>query len=92
MQQHASTFYVLEHTHDTWSVVKGQTIFFESRHVAYQIHIMSLHTPSTTGVGSKGQNIFLMKVVMLHIKLKGMEYRAPRKHIFCPYTHARSLG
>ena len=26
---------------------------------------------------------------MLHIKLKGMENRAPRKHIFCPYTHLR---
>ena len=24
---------------------------------------------------------------MLHIKLKGMEHRAPCKHIVCPYTH-----
>ena len=23
---------------------------------------------------------------MLHIKLKGMEHRAPCKHKFCPYT------
>ena len=40
----------------------------------------------------KGQNI-LLKVVMLHIKLKGMELRAPCEHIFCPYTHSiPSLG
>ena len=32
---------------------------------------------------------FFLKVVMLHIKLKGMEHRAPCKHIFCPYTHAQ---
>ena len=29
---------------------------------------------------------------MLHIKLNGMEHRAPSKHIFCPYTHPRPLG
>ena len=29
---------------------------------------------------------------MLHIKLKGMERRAPFKHIFCPQTHPRPLG
>ena len=33
------------------------------------------------------QNIFFsLKVVMLHIKLMGMEYRAPCKHIFCTHT------
>ena len=26
---------------------------------------------------------YLLTVVMLHIKLKGMEHRAPCKHIFC---------
>ena len=26
------------------------------------------------------------------IKVKGMEHRAPCKHIFCPYTHTRLLG
>ena len=30
-----------------------------------------------TGVGSKGQTIFFLKVVMLHIKLKGIEHREP---------------
>ena len=68
---------------------KGQTIYFsESSHVAYQIkaddtgsnmvaNILPTDTPLTQGVGSKGQTIFLLKVVMLHIKLKGIEHRAP---------------
>ena len=33
----------------------------------HAIHILSLHTPFTRRVESKGQNIFLLKVVMLHI-------------------------
>ena len=68
---------------------KGQTIyFFESNHVAYQIkaddagsnmvaNILPTDTPLTQGVGLKGQTISLLKVVMLHIKLKGIEHRAP---------------
>ena len=36
-------------------------------------------------VWSKGQNIFFL----LHIKLKGLDHRAPHKHIFCTYTHHR---
>ena len=81
---------------------KGQNPRFSKHgYVAYQIkgnakcsniqaHILSLHTPSTQG-GVKGENIF-SEVVMLHIKLMGMEYRAPCKHIFCPYIHPRPLG
>ena len=30
--------------------------------------------------------MFLLKVVMLHIKLKGIEHKAPCKHLFCPCT------
>ena len=68
---------------------KGQTISFsESSHVAYQIkaeeansnmvaNILPTDTPSTQGVGSKGQTISFLKVVMLRIKLKGIEHRAP---------------
>ena len=68
---------------------KGQTIYFsESCHVAYQIkaddagsnmvaNILPTDTPFTQGVGSKGQLYLLLKVVMLHIKLKGIEHRAP---------------
>ena len=42
-------------------------------------------------MGSKGQTL-LLKVVMLHIKLNGMEHRVPCKHIFCPNTHPRLHG
>ena len=31
-------------------------------------------------------------IVMLHIKLKGMDHRAPCKHIFCPYKHSQPQG
>ena len=40
----------------------------------------------------KGRNIFSLKVVMLHIKLKEMECRVPCKQIFCPYTHINPWG
>ena len=46
-----------------------------------QAHILSLHTPSTPEVGL---NIFLLKVVVLHITWKGIEHRAPCKDILCP--------
>ena len=55
-----------------------------------QPHILSLHTPSTPGVGSEVQIVFLTESchVALHMKLKGTEHnRAPFKHILCPYTH-----
>ena len=44
------------------------------------------HTPSAPGVGSKVKS-FLLKVVMLHSKLMGLEHIALCKHILCPYTH-----
>ena len=56
-----------------------------------QAQIMSLYTPSTSGVGSKVK-IFFLNVVMLHIKLMGVLHRAPCKHMFCPNTHPRPLG
>ena len=83
---------------------KGQTTsFFESSHVAYHIkaddagsnmvaNIMPTDTPSTQGVWSKGQTISFLKVVMFHIKLKGIEHRAPWKQTCCHYTHQRPLG
>ena len=55
-------------------------------------NILLLHTSSAPGMGSKGQNIFFLKVVVMHIKLKRMKHRAPRKHIVCPYTNPRFLG
>ena len=68
---------------------KGQTISFtDSSHVAYQIkaddagsnmvaNILPTDTPLTQGVGSKVKLYLLLKVVMLHIKLKGIEHRTP---------------
>ena len=68
---------------------KGQTISFsESSHVAYQIkaddagskmvaNILPTDTPSTHGVGQKVKLYLFLKVVMLHIKFKGIEHRAP---------------
>ena len=62
---------------------KGQTISFsESSHVAYQIkaddvgskYFAHRHTLDPGG----GVKLYLfLKVVMLHIKLKGIEHRAP---------------
>ena len=60
--------------------VQNQT-FPEHGHVAYQIKAhnacsnMVANILPTDGVGSKDQTIFL-KVVMLHIKLKGIAQRA----------------
>ena len=68
---------------------KGQTInFSESSHVAYQIkaddagsnmvaNILPTDTPSTRGWGQKVKLYLFLKIVMLHIKLKGIEQRAP---------------
>ena len=68
---------------------KGQTIYFsESSRVAYQIkaddtgsnmvaNILPTDTPLTQGWGQKVKLYFLLKVVMLHIILKGIEHRAP---------------
>ena len=50
------------------------------------------HWVSTLGLGSKGLNILFLKCVILHIKVKGMEHRAQRKFIFCPYTNPLPLG
>ena len=38
------------------------------------------------------KKLFFLKVVILHVKLKGMEQRAPCKHIFYPYTQPLPLG
>ena len=64
----------------------GQTIYFsESSRVAYQIqadeadsnmvaNFLPTDTPLTQGVGSKVKLYLLLKVVMLQIKLKGIEH------------------
>ena len=62
--------------------------FSEYGHVAYQIkadnvcsnmvaNFLSTDTPLSQGMGPKGQTIYFCKLVMLHIKLKGIEHEAP---------------
>ena len=76
-------------------------LFSEYGHVAYQIigtdaccntlaHICLYAPPRLLWWGQKGKTN--LKVVMLHIKLKEMERRAPHRHIFCPYTKPRPRG
>ena len=101
MQQNGSKFFAIRYTFGPRGVEKRSTHFFSRSHIAEQIkrmehresfkqaHILSIHTHPC--VGSKSQNIFFLKVVMFHVKLKAMEQRAPCKHIFCPYTHPRCL-
>ena len=63
---------------------KGQTIYFsESSHVVYQIkadeagsNMVANILPTDTPLKKVKLYLFL-KVVMLHIKLKGIEHRAP---------------
>ena len=33
-----------------------------------------------------------LKIVMLHMRLKGMKRTITRKQIICPYTHPKPLG
>ena len=55
-----------------------------------QAHILYLHTHFTPVQGSNVNFFLILIVVMLYIKLKEMEHRAPCKHIFCPYTQPQS--
>ena len=53
---------------------------------------LPVDTTSTQGVGSKGQNIFFLKVVMLDIKVKGKGHSSPCNRIVCSYTHPQPMG
>ena len=81
----------------------SKCLFSRSSHVAYQIngngawstmqaHNYSVFTYTLDPSGGVTVKIHVLKVVMLHFKLKGMEDRAHCKHIFCPYTHPQPLG
>ena len=81
-------------------LIGQNSTFSEHGYFAYQIkgndkcsnmqaHILFFHTPSTPWVGSKVN--FFLKVVLFHIKLMGIEHRAPCKHILCPYIHTSSI-
>ena len=101
MEQHACTYSVLIHTIDPWGGVNGQNIL--RSHVAYQVkrngpyrlckHILYPYTHTRPlGWSQRSKHFFLLKVVMLHIKLKEIEPRAPCKHIFYPYTLPQPVG
>ena len=59
--------------------------------VPYKHMLCPYSHPRPLGWGPRVKTFFL-KIVMLHIELKGIEQRAPCKHIFCPYTHPLPLG
>ena len=50
------------------------------------------YTPIGPRGGVKKLTHVFLKVVLLHIKLKGMEHRAQCKHIFCHNTHPQPWG
>ena len=52
-------------------------------------NILPSHTPE---VGSKGQKFFLVEVVKLHNKLKGIKCRTACKQMLGPYSHPGPLG
>ena len=81
---------------------RSKHFFSEISQVAYQIRREWIieHNESTYSVlthtldhwgGVKCQNIFILKVVKLHIKLNRIQYGAPCTHIFCPYTHPQPV-
>ena len=85
------------HTRSLGWGLKVKTFFFsESSHVAYQINgngaysTMQAHIFLGPWSGVKGSNFFLI-VVMLRIKLNGIERREPYTHIFGPYTQPRPV-
>ena len=50
-------------------------------------NMLSLHTPTTPEVGSKGHLFSFLKVVMLHIKLKWKKCRPTCKVTLFTFTH-----
>ena len=77
---------------------KGKNIILMSEisHIAYQMKqngawsTMQAHILTAPVLGSK--HFFSLKVVMLHIKLKGKERRGQCKYIFNPYAHTLPVG
>ena len=84
MQQHGSKHFSLRPppSRPCWMGSKDQNSISEHGRVEYQIKWNHKCRNMQT-------HIFFLKVVMLHIKLKGKEHRAPCNHIFCPYTHPK---
>ena len=57
---------------------KGQTIFFLLKEVILHITLKEM------------EHVFL-EGVMLHVKLKGIELRAPCNHLLCPYKYPQPV-
>ena len=84
------------HIPPAWSKDQNST-FSEQCHVAYQIKgnhkcsnlvkYFSRRSPTNPG----GQKVIFQNKVMLHIKFKGMEHRAPCIHTFSLYTHPQPV-
>ena len=58
-------------------------------HIELKGNMVANNLPVTTLDSAGGVKTFFLKVVILHIKLKGMEHRTPCKQIVCPYTHGQ---
>ena len=58
----------------------------------YSKYFVCKHILDPGGRDNRSKTFFLLKVVMLHIKLKGMERRTLSKQILCPYTYPRLLS
>ena len=54
-------------------------------------HILSLHTPSTPGMGSKVITFFSERSHVAYQK-NGMEHKTLCNYKVCPYTQHRPLG
>ena len=63
-----------------------------TRELSIEHHASTYSIPNTHLQPLEWSQIIFLKVVMLHIKLKGIEPRAPHKHIFFPYTHLGPCG
>ena len=79
MQQHDSKYFA-----QGGGVKRSNYIFFEISHVAYQIkadeagsNMVANNLPTDAPLTVRSKYICFLKVVMLHIKLKGIEHRAP---------------
>ena len=70
------------------TVVKLHIKLKEIEHSAPCMHY-SVHRLLAPGARSKFEALFFLKVIMLHIKLKGMEYRA---HILSLHTPSAPGG
>ena len=108
MEHHISTFSALTYTISPWGLSqKVETFFFLKSVILHNRQIrrewsidhqastypVLTHTLGPCG-GSKGQNNFFLKVVKLHIKLKGFEPNAPlhRLRVCLRRPSTRGLG